>query len=341
MRLVKLLGLSAALIVLMTAVSKTGSVGLAQANCTVTVQPGESIQKAIDAAQEGAIICLTEGIWEEGDIRIIEKGITLRGAGREKTKLALQEETLAIFGASQGLVSLERLSITQGGILANIWIIAGAKVKIFESQISTSGGNGIFIVGSKDVTIISSELSDNEGYGIYMQEPGQITIMNSQISGNGGGIFMQNLWEGLGGHPIKAIIIDSQIAGNGGSGLTLAGGIGAEVQAEIKNSFIYGNGTSENCKKKESVCDGITVYWQSRAKLISSKIISNAHWGVRASLKRCGFPYDLFGGQVIFEGMEISDISGNNTMGNQDGLGNPGNHYWNRSDIPDGQVCLP
>jgi hypothetical protein len=66
MHLVKLFELATALIVLMMAVSKTGSVGLAQVNCTVTVQPGESIQKAIDAAQEGAIICLTEGIWEEG-----------------------------------------------------------------------------------------------------------------------------------------------------------------------------------------------------------------------------------------------------------------------------------
>jgi hypothetical protein len=338
MHLVKLFELATALIVLMMAVSKTGSVGLAQVNCTVTVQPGESIQKAIDAAQEGAIICLTEGIWEEGDIRI-KKGITLRGAGWEKTKLALQEKTFAIFDASQRPVSLERLSITQGGILANIWI-AGAKVNIFESQISTGGGAGIFIVGS-DVTIVSSRLSDNEGYGIYMQEPGQITIINSQILGNGGGIFMLNLYDGLGGRSIKATIIDSQIAGNGGSGLTLAGVIGAEVQAEIKNSSIYGNGTSENCKKKEFVCDGITVYWQSRVKLINSKIFSNAHWGVRASLKKCGFPYDLFGGQVIFEAMELSDISGNNTIGNQDGLGNPGNHSWNRLDIPDGQVCLP
>jgi len=331
--------LGTALILLASTTTREVQISLAQADCTIIVQPGQSLQKAIDSAPEGAVVCLTEGTWEEGDIRIT-KGITLRGAGRYKTKLALQEESLAIFSISQSPVSLERLSITHGGFLANVWIV-GAKVNIFESQISSGGEVGIFIVGSEDVTIVGSQVSNNEGYGIYMQEPGQITIMNSQISDNGGGIFMLNLYGGLGGRPIKATIINSQITGNGGSGLTLAGVGGAEAQAEIKNSLIYKNGVSEKCKKKESVCDGITVYWQSYVKLISSKILSNAHWGVRASLKQCGFPYDSFGGQVIFEAMELSDISGNNTMGNQDGLGNPGNHPWSRPDVPDGQVCLP
>lgn len=336
MRLVRVLRLATALVALMVALSSTESVGLGQAGCTVTVQPGESIQKAIDAAQEGAVICLTEGIWEEGDIQIT-KGITLRGIDRYRTKLALQGKILAISSASQSLVSLERLSITQGGFLANIWIF-GAKVNIFESQISSGGGAGIFIVGSEDVTIVSSQVSDNEGSGIYMQGSGQVTIINAEISDNGGGIFIFNLY-GVRG-PTKAIVIDSQIARNRGSGLAVAGVIGAEVQAEIKNSLIHSNGTSEKCRNKESVCDGITVYWQSHVKLISSKIFDNAHWGIRVSLKQCGFSYDLFGGQVIFEAMEISDISGNNTMGNQDGLGNPGNHPWNRPEVPDGQVCL-
>ncbi len=324
--------LSAALILLASATTREGQISLAQADCTITVQPGESIQKAIDAAAEGAVICLTAGTWE--DSVKITKSLTLRGAGWEKTKLALGD--VGIFMVSQSPVSLERLSIT-GGDIWNV-LIFGSKVNIFESQISTGGENGIFIVGS-DVTIVSSQLSNNKGWGIYAQESGQVTIINSEISDNGGGIFIFNLY-GVRG-PAKAIVIDSQIARNGGSGLTLAGVIGAEVQAEIKNSFIYSNGTSEKCRNKESICDGITARWQSNVKLISSKILSNAHWGVRVSLKQCGFPYDVFGGQVIFEAMELSDISGNNTMGNQDGLGNPGNHPWNRPDIPDGQVCLP
>jgi nitrous oxidase accessory protein len=48
-----------------------------QLPCTVTVQAGESIQAAIDAAEEGAVVCLAEGTWEE-NIEI-GKGLTLRG----------------------------------------------------------------------------------------------------------------------------------------------------------------------------------------------------------------------------------------------------------------------
>lgn len=49
----------------------------AMSECTVTVQPGESIQAAIDAAAEGLVICLTKGTWKE-NVKI-EKSLTLRG----------------------------------------------------------------------------------------------------------------------------------------------------------------------------------------------------------------------------------------------------------------------
>ncbi len=53
--------------------------------CTITVQPGESIQEAIDAAPEGATLCLAEGVWEEHIT--IEKSLTLCGAGAGQTAL--------------------------------------------------------------------------------------------------------------------------------------------------------------------------------------------------------------------------------------------------------------
>nr|BAL54208.1 hypothetical protein HGMM_F13E04C04 [uncultured Acetothermia bacterium]BAL58429.1 hypothetical protein HGMM_OP1C124 [Candidatus Acetothermum autotrophicum] len=48
MRLIKLFGLGAAVVMLVGAVAQEGPVGLAQADCTVTVQPGQSIQSVPD-----------------------------------------------------------------------------------------------------------------------------------------------------------------------------------------------------------------------------------------------------------------------------------------------------
>ncbi len=76
-------------------------------------------------------------------------------------------------------------------------------------------------------------------------------------------------------------------------------------------------------------------------KIIDSKVLKNADWGVGAFLKQCRYWRDAFTGTVTFEDMTLDKIAGNNTTGNQDGMGNPGNHPWNRPDVPDGQVCLP
>jgi len=53
--------------------------------CSITVQPGHSIQSAIDRASSGAIICMSAGIWEENIT--IDKPLTLRGAGSSRTCL--------------------------------------------------------------------------------------------------------------------------------------------------------------------------------------------------------------------------------------------------------------
>jgi nitrous oxidase accessory protein NosD len=83
MRLEKLLGLGVVFVVLaIAASSQIGPVGVAQADCTVTVEPGQSIQEAINKAPAGAVICLTAGTWQENVV--IEKSLTLRGE-KEKT----------------------------------------------------------------------------------------------------------------------------------------------------------------------------------------------------------------------------------------------------------------
>ncbi len=89
------------------------------------------------------------------------------------------------------------------------------------------------------------------------------------------------------------------------------------------------------------MCNGLSVREEAVAQLRDVRIQGNADWGVGAELKQCGHGEDDFTGKVVFEEMELEDISGNSTTNNQKDMGNPGNHPWNRPDVPDGQVCLP
>lgn len=106
-------------------------------------------------------------------------------------------------------------------------------------------------------------------------------------------------------------------------------------------STIEGNGTRERCKEKDYICNGILLVWDNpQVKIINSKIVKNADWSVGAALTQCGGGRDAFTSQVVFKDMKLEQIAGNNTSGNQDRMGNPGNHPWNNLSVPDGQVCL-
>lgn len=81
------------------------------------------------------------------------------------------------------------------------------------------------------------------------------------------------------------------------------------------------------------------VQYQAELVIFNSVIKDNTDWGVTAVLEKCGFFSDNFTGQVMFQGN--NQIYSNNTSGNQNSMGNPGNHPGNRPDVSDGQVCLP
>lgn len=134
-----------------------------------------------------------------------------------------------------------------------------------------------------------------------------------------------------------AVQEDSAISGNGrGVGLGLSG----SARATIEDSHIDGNGTAPECRG-DLLCSGIALRDAARLTLRASTVRANADWGVEAWRKACGHEEDAFTGEVTFEEMGLSAISGNNTTGDQDGKGNPGSHPWNRPEVPDGQVCLP
>ena len=152
-RIGKLFGLGLALVFLAMA---TGSIGTAQAerSCTVTLQPGQSIQRAIDRAAEGDVICLAEGTWRES-IKI-EKSLTLRGQGQEKTIIKGKEVGYPVIWIESEEVievKIEGLTVAEAKV--------GAK--------RTWKENGIRIGGEAKVSIQNSTISGNRYEGILMR----------------------------------------------------------------------------------------------------------------------------------------------------------------------------
>jgi len=190
---------------------------------------------------------------------------------------------------------------------------------------------GIEVGAKGQLELRDSTIKDNKVNGIELEQSAQATIFNTLISGNGeGGIIIDD--------QSQATINSTKISGNGGHGLVVG-----DSHVMISNTTIEGNGTSGWCNGRESFCNGIWAKSFSGVQvqlIVSDSIITNnKDWGMATWLKKCGYQDDFFAGSVIFQGR--NKIEGNNKSGDQNGMGNPGNHPWNRPEVPDGQVCLP
>jgi parallel beta-helix repeat protein len=288
-----------------------------QLPCTVIVQPGESIQAAIDAAKEGAVVCLAEGTWEEN--LVIGKGLTLRGLGPEKSVIkGVKEDEPVILISSN-----TEIEVIVGGLTiaeAKGWcaeeplrcpngLSLGGKVKatISGNTISrNNGGDGIYMWGSARATISGNNISENWGDGIYMVESAQATIEKNTISGNGGGIYM--------GKSAQATIEKNTISENKGDGIYMWG----SARATISGNNISGNNGGYG--------KGYGIYMLDSAQAnITGNTISRSNYGI----------YIEDSAQVITTGNTISEngwvgiymeesaqatISGNTISGNWIGI---------------------
>ncbi len=169
-------------------------------------------------------------------------------------------------------------------------------------------GNGLLLGGQGQIQLRQLKILDNTGAGISVEGSAQVHLDEVVISGS---------WA---------------------DGLVASG----QATVEVRHSTIEGNGFPKafidwSCYDVIVTCNGISVAEGAQLVIADSIIRGNMDWGLAAVLQQCGYGSDDFTGQVFFEGTNI--IEGNNTSGNLNGLGNPGNHPF--TDLPDGNVCLP
>jgi len=335
-RIAKLIGLGVALVLLAGAVGDSGHTGWAAQHCDVILNPGSSIQQAIDSASSGDVICLQAGTWEENIV--IKKSLTLQGAGADSTIIqGAREGYPVVWVEGSAEATLEDLTVTgafgrcagEGPKLicpSGLWVQGRARVTLHDSTVSRNWAYGLYVGRSARVTLQNSQVSDNGGWGgLMVGDSAQVTLQNSQVSGNGDDGL--NVWSSA-----QVTLQNSQVSGNGGDGLYVWGSAQVTLQnsqvsgnewaglvvwgsARVtgEGSLIEGNGADENCRRTDRFCNGLMVAEKAHVELRNTTIRNNTDWGIAAWLKKCGYLWDDFKGMVLWEGR------GNTIEGNGQG----------------------
>ncbi|MCL6643160.1 MAG: right-handed parallel beta-helix repeat-containing protein [Candidatus Bipolaricaulota bacterium] len=172
------------IVALLALLTLTPSVG-AQ-NCAITVQPGQSIQHAINTVSEGALVCLAAGTFTENVT--INKSLSLRGAGSAQTIL---QGAVRIERDQEIRVALTGWTIT-GSRFGAALRVAGQAVVTLEDLALTESFAGLLATGSATVAVTNSRFAKNQFDGARAENAARVTLSRVLIAENFDGIVVRD-----------------------------------------------------------------------------------------------------------------------------------------------------
>jgi nitrous oxidase accessory protein NosD len=155
-------------------------------NCVVTVQPGQSIQQAINTVSEGALVCVASGTFTENIT--ITKSLSLRGAGSAQTIL---QGSVRIERDQEIRVALTGWTIT-GSRFGAALRVAGQAVVTLDDLALTESFSGLLATGSATVTVTNSRFVKNQFDGARAESAARVTLSRVLISENFDGIVVRD-----------------------------------------------------------------------------------------------------------------------------------------------------
>jgi len=198
----------------------------------VVVNPGQSIQAAIDAAPPGTTITVRPGTYRE-NLLITKNNIWLRGSGRASTFLRppatpATNDCAEEPGLAPGICLLGDVDFESGRVIAPV-----RDIRVTGFNVAEFDGPGMFIIGGLRTVFRTNESSRNGEYGIFALVSSEVTF-DANVTRN-------NIDAGLyiGVSPqAKAVISRNSSRGNLGEGILLL---------EASQGQVYENDLSENC----------------------------------------------------------------------------------------------
>ncbi|MBY9066233.1 right-handed parallel beta-helix repeat-containing protein [Hyphomonas sp. WL0036] len=162
---------------------------------------GATLQAALIAAQPGETIMLPEGTFQLSDgLSLDVSGVTLRGAGQEKTVLDFTGQE----GAGEGLlVTSDDVTLMDFGVRntkgdgikskgADRIIYRYLTVEWTGGPSETNGAYGIYPVESEDVLVENVTVRGASDAGVYVGQSKNIIVRNSVAEFNVAGIEIEN-----------------------------------------------------------------------------------------------------------------------------------------------------
>ena len=164
-----------------------------RAPMTITVQPGETIQAAVDRARPGDTIEVPYGLYTER-VAIDLSDITLRGIPNEKGEWPILDgegrlaDGVIASGNNFELANFHVRNTTDNGVL-----VEGATgVHLHDLFTENTGAYGVYPVQSTDVLIERSTATGVNDAGIYAGQCEKVVIRDSVAYGNVIGIEVEN-----------------------------------------------------------------------------------------------------------------------------------------------------
>jgi len=234
--------------------------------------PVKTLGRAIELSSDGDIISIAPGLYNtEGDRGIvIDKGITLAGAGPDMTIIDGMNKSQIFITKNFPPITFDNLTLTGGsGRWGGAVDIEYGNVRfshtVIRNSFAESGGGVAIEVGKAEFadSAITGNSATDDGGGVTVEGSSSANITDSEVSGNsakfGGGIY-------LGDGKSRVAVARSKILNNRASGS--GGGMYVAVgNASVSCSVMSGN--------NGGTAGGAAALNYGNARITSSKIVNN------------------------------------------------------------------
>jgi Right handed beta helix region len=197
---VKARGPVARAVLLRLTASMTGTA--VAAATTVTVRPNQDLEKTVATLGAGSTVRLVAGTYRLRRSLVLLEGVTLSGAGRDRTSVVSTSGGSALLVLTNGRVELRGLDLRHGGRLASNLLTGGpsssvvltrARLTQARKDRSGQGGNAVVMTanGSADthrgttLQVTTTDFSSNAAAGILLSGGHVASIRQSRFSDNG------------------------------------------------------------------------------------------------------------------------------------------------------------